>query len=334
MSFCTACGHERTGPGRFCTTCGAPLAPEPDTATPLATAAPAPPEPPTAISPPAPGSGADEHDPYAGLYAPPGRDRSASGYPSPPNYAVPPGNTAFPGPGGSPPDMLAAPSHRRSRAGIFAVAAALVVLAAGGGAAAWVIRRHDHSHARPPVAAQSSGTGQTDNTSASPVPSSTVAPTSPPAVASSPPPASASGSPPAPPGGTSILTVAPGVGQDSRAPLVESFLNSYFAAINTHDYQQYRALLDRRLQRNLSAQSFTDGYSSTSDSAATLTSISGLGGGEVGAAVTFTSHQDPSQSPTQTSCTHWSIILYLTIHDGRYLLGHAPAGYRAGYQGC
>ncbi len=82
------------------------------------------------------------------------------------------------------------------------------------------------------------------------------------------------------------LTVAPGVGQDPRAALVRNFLNSYFAAINGHDYQQYRALLGRKLRRDESAQAFTSGYSSTSDSAATLNSISSLGGGEVGAAVT------------------------------------------------
>jgi hypothetical protein len=283
MSFCTACGHERTGPGQFCTACGAALAPEPDAATPLA----------TAPAPPGPG----------GL-----------------------------SPSGGPPDVLAAPPRRRGRAGIIATVTALVVLAAGGGAAAWLRLRHHHVHAGPPAIAQSSGPGRADNTFASPLPSA-LAPTPLPALTPSPAPASPAVPAPVASGGASILTLAPGAGQDPRAVLVESFLNRYFAAINGHDYQQYRALLDRKLQRDESAQAFTSGYSSTTDSAATLNSISSLGG-EVGAAVTFTSHQDPSQSPTGAGCTDWSITLYLTIHGGRYLLGPAPAAYRAGFQGC
>lgn len=115
---------------------------------------------------------------------------------------------------------------------------------------------------------------------------------------------------------------------------MESFLNSYFTAINGHDYQQYRALLDRKLRRDESLQAFTNGYSSTSDSAATLTSIYSVGGGEIGAAVSFTSHQSPAQSPTDTGCTTWDITLYLTPQDGHYLITPAPPGYHASYQPC
>lgn len=244
---------------------------------------------------------------------------------------APPGPGGL-GPSGGPPDVLAPPSRRRGRAGIIAAVTALIVLAGGGGAAAWLTLHHRHRHAGPPAIAQSSGPGRVDDASASPLPSPAPTPASPPV----PSPAPASSPVPAPvaSGGASILTVAPGVGQDPRAALVRNFLNSYFAAINGHDYQQYRALLGRKLRRDESAQAFTSGYSSTSDSAATLNSISSLGGGEVGAAVTCTSHQYPSQSPTDTGCTDWNIIVYLTIHGGRYLLGPAPAAYRAGYQSC
>jgi hypothetical protein len=62
--------------------------------------------------------------------------------------------------------------------------------------------------------------------------------------------------------------------------------------------------------------------------------ISQPGSGLVSAAVTFTSHQLPSASPTGTSCTNWTIVLYLRQQSGRYLIGPAPPGYHAQYQAC
>ncbi len=96
----------------------------------------------------------------------------------------------------------------------------------------------------------------------------------------------------------------------------------------------YTKLLDTKLRQQESAQSFRAGYGSTTDSAATLTAVSRPGPGLVSAAVTFTSHQLPSASPTGTSCTDWAIVLYLRQQSGRYLLGPAPSGYHAQYQAC
>ena len=66
----------------------------------------------------------------------------------------------------------------------------------------------------------------------------------------------------------SKVTVAPGVTQEPDAALVESFVNSYFTAINNHSYQQYRALLDRKMRRHETAQMFHSNFHSSTDSRA------------------------------------------------------------------
>jgi hypothetical protein len=88
------------------------------------------------------------------------------------------------------------------------------------------------------------------------------------------------------------------------------------------------------MRQDESASDFYAGYGSTTDSAAVLTAISATGSGSVGAAVTFTSHQLPADSPSGTACTNWSITLFLTQSGGRYVRAPSPPGYQAAYQAC
>jgi hypothetical protein len=51
--------------------------------------------------------------------------------------------------------------------------------------------------------------------------------------------------------------------------------------------------------------------------------------------VTFTSHQDPADSPDQSeSCTNWDISLFLAQGNSGYVIDPAPSGYQAAYQPC
>jgi hypothetical protein len=61
--------------------------------------------------------------------------------------------------------------------------------------------------------------------------------------------------------------------------------------------------------------------------------IAALKGG-LKATVTFTSHQDPAQSPDHSSCIDWGITLFLHRAGATYLIGMPPPGYRAGLQAC
>jgi hypothetical protein len=114
---------------------------------------------------------------------------------------------------------------------------------------------------------------------------------------------------------------------------VLAWVERYFTAINSHDYQAYVGLLDAQMAARESPSEFRAGFGSTTDSAATLTSISDLGGGEA-ASVSFTSHQAPSQSIDGSSCDLWSITLYLSPSGSSYVENPPPSGYHSSHQAC
>jgi len=134
--------------------------------------------------------------------------------------------------------------------------------------------------------------------------------------------------------GTATVAVAPAAAASPAATQVQALLDRYFAAINEHDYPAYSSLLDARQRKLDPSSAFTSGYATTQDSAEELTAISAAGAGELAATVTFTSHQSPANSPDDSSCDSWRITLYLLPNSGSYLIGTAPPGYRASYQGC
>ncbi len=333
MKFCTKCGRERRGSARFCGGCGMPF-PEEGEGTAGTAADPAAGEAPAEVA------GGDGGDVSAGpdltplgaqpepAWSPPADQWYNPEYSPPqPGYQPP----SQPPPGGypeySPPQPHFQPPSQPPPGGhkkaIIAAVIAVVVLAAGGGGAAfWLLNRHPST----PVAASqspSSNTSQSVDGSASPAQTATptASPTASPAVT------------PALPS-IGIVTASPAVTPSPQATQVMAFLNSYFTAINDHNYQAYLALLDGRLRRGMTLSAFRYGYLSTRDSAATLTAISDPAPGQVAASVTFTSHQLPSHSPSHSQCTHWSITLYLRYSGSLLMIGSAPAGYHASYRAC
>lgn len=131
------------------------------------------------------------------------------------------------------------------------------------------------------------------------------------------------------------VTVSAEASQDPDAASVATFLGQYFDAINTHDYQSYMSLLTAPEQQGLTQEQFDNGYDSTTDSAETLLSISTATDGDLVANVTFTSHQDPADSPNQQeSCTDWKISLFLEQDGGGYLIDQPPPTYHAFYAAC
>jgi hypothetical protein len=165
----------------------------------------------------------------------------------------------------------------------------------------------------------------------------------------------ASAAAPGPAPNTGLIDVVPSADQGPAASRVEAFLAGYFTAINNHSYQQLRPLLSSSMRRQEPPPRFAAGYQTTSDSGAVLTAISGISPAAVAATVSFTSHQPPAtshqppatshqppatshqlpaDSPSGTTCTDWTITLYLTLHDDRYVLDPPPPGYRAIYRAC
>jgi hypothetical protein len=131
------------------------------------------------------------------------------------------------------------------------------------------------------------------------------------------------------------VTISADLSQDPDASSVATFLNQYFTAINNHDYQSYISLLSSQDGQDLTQERFDSGYGSTVDSAETLLGISTAANGDLVASVTFTSHQNPADSPDQQeSCTDWNISLFLEQDAGGYLVEEPPSSYHASYQAC
>lgn len=210
-----------------------------------------------------------------------------------------------------------APSRYRTK--IIIAALAVVVILAAAGVTAGVVMNRRHVPSGAPVAQQS----PTGHASANTTVPGTARPTAP-------------GTSPAASGpGNSIVAVSPSAAGDPAAVPIANLLTRYFTAINKHDYEAYSSLLDPQVQQQMTASEFAQGYRTTTDSGATLTSISTAAGGHPQATVTFTSHQEPSDSPDNSACTNWSITLFLEQDaSGDYLVGQAPRGYHATHQPC
>jgi hypothetical protein len=131
-----------------------------------------------------------------------------------------------------------------------------------------------------------------------------------------------------------LMTVDPGATTAPDEAAIVALLSRYFSAINRHDYSAYEQLFSPAQRAGLSAATFTAGYGTTRDSAERLHSIGVVGGGQADALVTFTSHQLAVDSPTDSSCTRWSIALYLVKQGHQYLLVAPPQGYLASYHAC
>jgi hypothetical protein len=128
-----------------------------------------------------------------------------------------------------------------------------------------------------------------------------------------------------------VVSITPGLAGRADARRVGGLLGRYFAAVNHRRYQAYASLFAQR--RQLTPRDFAWGYRTSHDSNAVLVGVAALKGG-LRATVTFTSQQDPAQSPDHSSCIDWRIILFLHRTGATYLIGMPPPGYRAGLQAC
>jgi hypothetical protein len=305
MSFCTACGCERTGANHYCDGCGAEFGEQERRED----------------------SGADWLRPaqahsgtWASGFSAPWSFGGASG-PLPAGPATRPdldiglldSLLAPPDPAGDiwpdyAPDA-AGPRHQspgRSR-WLAVVAAAAVIIAGLGGAAAFELS-HRHGGRLAPPAASAAAHARTVRVA----------------------PSAASGQ-----GATGVaVAVVSAVAGNAALPQVTALLDRYFTAINRHDYAAYAQLLDPQALAGSPASGFSSGDGSTTDSDETLTGMADTSSGGVAAAVTFTSQQQPADSPDHSACDAWSITLYLVPQGTGYLIGLPPAGYQASYASC
>ena len=298
MSFCTACGRQRTGANRFCTACGTEF---PDLAQPEQPAT-------------------DQDQPDDTFMRPGAFRETTSAYAEPPAAGPLHAEPTHPGSGYGRPGYAAAattpdlPARRRAR---------------GRGSSSWPRRRCSCSAPRA-VRTRWWRAMVTGRQRASP-----------PKRRPSPPARRRRHLRHRPPVRPPHRRRAaeprwrwrPAQPQPGRAQ-VTALVNSYFTAIDQHDYPAYSSLFDQQMQQQNPESSFDSGDATTTDSAETLTGISDTSSGGLAASVTFTSQQSPADSPDNSPCDRWSITLFLVPDGTGYLIGAPPSSYQASYQAC
>jgi hypothetical protein len=322
MRFCPNCGNPVGGSPRYCAGCATQVGPEDEPpSTWLSRVAPAASHP---VSPPvSPWSFQDPPAEPSWSARHPSREPDGSPWadsmPPWPDGAPPWADSASPpwavsadpaaedpaavitlDPRASPADTEgAARPERRSRLSpghgmtITAVMTTVALLVTGG-IAAWQVGQ---MQSRPPAADTSlaaSGTGKAR-------PGQTRGPAATPARAAP----SRSG----PPAGPGAVTVTPAAAVQPHVRPVVMLLDSYFSAINQHDFPAYSSLFIPAIRAAM--HDFGAGYQSTRDSRARLTGLAATGPEGLAATVTFVSHQTPADSPDHAACDRWHITLFL-----------------------
>jgi hypothetical protein len=140
-------------------------------------------------------------------------------------------------------------------------------------------------------------------------------------------PARATASPSGPPAGQGTVTVTPAAAAQPHVDPVVMLLDSYFSAINQHDFPAYSSLFIPAIRATM--HNFGPGYQSTRDSRATLTGLARTGPEGLAALVTFVSHQNPADSPDHAACDRWHITVFLKSDGPGYHIRHHRPGFPA-----
>jgi len=132
--------------------------------------------------------------------------------------------------------------------------------------------------------------------------------------------------------GTVPISITPSAAAYPHARSIVKVITQYFRAINRHNYRLYRPT--QSLSNAISPQQFATGFRSTKDSAVTILGISAAKDRMPTADVTFTSHQQPQDGPSNEPCTQWDVMMFLEKTGATYIITHPPASYHAKYQAC
>ncbi|WP_157695591.1 RAD23 family protein [Nakamurella panacisegetis] len=234
---------------------------------------------------------------------------------------------------------MATRSHRLT----IALLAGLVVVLVAGGASAVAVSRHEQrssadgtigrttqSTAGPSATApRPTSSGRTRH-SDSPAPASaapTVAASAPASsvVASSPQPQSDPSTAPAGPSNNLTVMMSPAVRAHPRSQEVQQLLQSYFDAINQHDYASWTQSVTGALAARQNNQQWLLAYATTVDSSIWMQSMSD---DPLEVQMRFTSQQDADLAPSdlQVACIHWSLIYQFSTEDGHLVVGSTIQG--------
>ena len=130
--------------------------------------------------------------------------------------------------------------------------------------------------------------------------------------------------PAAGPSTNQTVQLSPKARTHPQAEQVRQLLQSYFDAINNHDYSAWAAVVTTPQTTNQDSDRWLQAYASTVDSSIWVQSLSG---NPLRVALRFTSEQDPDLAPPdlQVDCIDWTLSYQLPEQDGHLVVGTTVA---------
>jgi hypothetical protein len=172
--------------------------------------------------------------------------------------------------------------------------------------------------------------GGTTHHAAPPAPSTSSTSTSPPTTpAAAPPPTSS----PTPPTTTAPALVSSGVPASPVLTGIETTLNAYFSALNSHNWAAAWAQFSPSEQSSVSPAQLARGASTTTDSAIVILEVTLKSGDTAVATVNFQSNQAPADSPNDQACDRWTLDYEMISAAGPWRINGVQSGV-APYTSC
>jgi hypothetical protein len=112
--------------------------------------------------------------------------------------------------------------------------------------------------------------------------------------------------------------VTPEVQHDSLYPQIQQLAQTYFEAINSKRYDEWRSVVTRRLAKTQSETAFLKGYESTHDGSIVVYRVDGTPSAGVRVLVTFHSVQEIADAPAGSPfpCLAWQVVWPLSFDPG------------------
>lgn len=109
---------------------------------------------------------------------------------------------------------------------------------------------------------------------------------------------------------------------------VQKLLQSYFDALNDHNYDHWRVLVTNRNLQQRPQAVWESAYRTTRDGTITVQRIEAAPGGGLLVMINFTSTQDPALAPPDKpeSCLRWHVVYPLVWESGGLKVDSSAAG--------
>ncbi|MCK2240804.1 MULTISPECIES: hypothetical protein [unclassified Crossiella] len=120
--------------------------------------------------------------------------------------------------------------------------------------------------------------------------------------------------------GPSTVEFTPDASAHPDAPAIKSLLTGYFEAINSRNFDQWRAHVTAKVSQETQRAVWNADYATTKDGSILVRRVINSPGGTLRIMLTFTSTQDPAKSPpdARSDCNRWRATYQLAV-EGRTL---------------